>query len=72
MADSRPDRDPTVRPAEPPRPAAGPPQGQPQGGPHADLPRDHHPSDARSPEEYTETPGSHRKGRNGPATDVGA
>lgn len=76
MADSRPDRDPTVRPAEPPRPAAGPPQGQPQGEPHggahADLPRDHHPADARSPEEYTETPGSHRKGRNGPATDVGA
>jgi hypothetical protein len=38
---------------------------------HADRPRDHHPADARSPEEYTETPGSHRRGRHGPATDVG-
>ena len=72
MADSRPDRDATVRPAEPTRPTTGQPGGPPPGGEHADLPRDHHPADARSPEEYTETPGSHRKGRHGPATDVGA
>lgn len=68
MAQPHPDRDSTHRPAEPPRQERDPGQG----GDHADLPRDHHPSDARSPEEYTETPGSHRKGRHGPATDVGA
>jgi hypothetical protein len=63
MTDPRPrsDREPAARPAEPARER------------HADLPRDHHPADARAPEEYTETPGSHRKGgRRGPATDVGA
>lgn len=65
MAEPRSDRDPSDRPAEPAQ--------QTRRGPeHADLPRDHHPADARSPEEYTETPGSHRKGRHGPATDVGA
>ena len=39
---------------------------------HGDRPADHHPPDARSPEEYTEPPGSHRRGRHGAATDVGA
>ena len=67
MANAGPDRDPTPRPSDPSHPRDGGRRGE-----HADLPRDHHPSDARSPEEYTETPGSHRKGRHGPATDVGA
>ena len=63
MAQPRSDRDAERRPAEPPQRAPDR---------HDDLPRDHHPADARSPEEYTEPPGSHRKGRHGPATDVGA
>ena len=72
MPESRPEPDPTGRPA-PSTPAtpARPGEGGGSGHDH-DLPRDHHPADARSPEEYTETPGSHRKGRHGPATDVGA
>ena len=64
MSHPRPERDGSPRPAEPSR--------ESQHGEHGELPRDHHPADARTPEEYTETPGSHRKGRHGPATDVGA
>ena len=62
MPDLRPDRDAGGRPAAAPH----------KDDKHGELPRDHHPADARTPEEYTETPGSHRKGRHGPATDVGA
>ena len=57
------------------RPATPSAGGEPAPRPathHTDRPRDHHPADARSPEEYTEPPGSHRRGRKGPATDVGA
>jgi hypothetical protein len=64
MPDLRRDGDASDRPAEPAHPA--------HDHKHDDLPRDHHPADARTPEEYTERPGSHRKGRHGPATDVGA
>ena len=64
MSHPRPERDGSSHPAEPSR--------ESHHGEHGDLPRDHHPADARTPEEYTETPGSHRKGRHGPATDVGA
>ena len=71
MADPRSDRDADRRPAEPPQ--RSPDRATDRSHDHHDdLPRDHHPADARSPEEYTETPGSHRKGRHGPATDVGA
>ncbi len=31
-----------------------------------------HPPFARSPDEYTDEPGHHRRGPNGPALDVGA
>jgi hypothetical protein len=62
MAEKRPDRAPTGPAA--PRPA--------QHDHPGDRPADHQPPDARTPEEYTETPGSHRRGPRGPATDVGA
>jgi hypothetical protein len=67
MAEPRSDRDASSPDRRPGAPAPSAPDHR-----HADLPRDHHPADARSPAEYTETPGSHRKGRHGPATDIGA
>lgn len=62
---------PQRRPADDPVPSAErPPRDRART--LGDRPKDHHPPDTRSPDEYTEPPGSHRREKNGPATDVGA
>jgi hypothetical protein len=37
-----------------------------------EAPLAHHPPFARSPDDYTDPPGHHRRGPHGPALDVGA
>ena len=71
MAD--PSHRPATDPAAPdPRPAGDRGrEGERPGEGGAERPADHHPPTARTPEEYTETPGSHRDA-DGAATDVGA
>ena len=72
MADPTPAPDRAHRPDNPhvPQPGSGHDAAlRPDAPPVEPSGMEPHP---RSPEEYTEEPGSHRRGPDGPATDVGA
>ena len=69
MTASHDDPSPRPEPAEPAEPAERAEPTEAKTGEKHEPP---HPPFARTPDEYTDPPGHHRRGPHGPALDVGA